>query len=230
MLIIIPGWRHSAAEWNSVSTQLTSQHIEHVTLDLPGFGTVPNDEPLQTLADLSQWCLQEITALQKDSTTPLVLFGHSCGGRIAAQLVAQGLTVEKLILCGSPNLYRPSTKTKLIKNLVMVSSPFKGLVPESLRQKLRSDDYQAVLDDPLRDLYLDVVRDDQSDILSKITCPTTLLWGEHDDAAPLWIGQELAQRLSNSTLDIIPHAGHNLHYEKPQLLAAKIAQYVAQAN
>jgi pimeloyl-ACP methyl ester carboxylesterase len=229
MLLIIPGWMHDAAQWNTVSELLDRNNVEHQVLDIPGFGTVPCDENLQTIDDLATWCKEQIDIIKITTDTPLVLFGHSCGGRIALQLVADGLAVNHLILCGSPNLYRPSLKTRAKKLLATLGAPFKSYIPERLREKLRSDDYEAVRGSDLQDLYTDVVRDDQTDLLGSITVATTLLWGELDEAAPLWIGRELGAKLPTATLEILPKLGHNLHHENPGLLAGKLTCYVKTA-
>jgi len=226
MVIIIPGWMHAASEWKQVSDLLHERQIEHAVLDIPGFGAVALDPAIKCFADLCQWCLDEIILLQSRSTSPLVLFGHSCGGRVAVQLVAEGLEVQHLILSGSPNLYRPSFKTKLVKALAGLGRPFKHQVPEQLRQKLRSADFAAARDTQMLPLYQSVVTGDQGDILPNITAKTTLLWGECDEAAPLSIAQEMLPLITGSQLAVIPHAGHNLHHEKPQLLTAKITTYV----
>ena len=227
MVIIIPGWMHAASEWKQVSDLLHERQIEHAVLDIPGFGTVAPDPAINTLTDLCRWCAIEIDRLQRPSTSPLVLFGHSCGGRVAVQLAAEGLEVQHLILSGSPNLYRPSFKTKLVKALAALARPFKHQVPEQLRQKFRSADFAAARDTQMLTLYQSVVTGDQRDILPNIAAKTTLLWGECDEAAPLSIAQEMLPLIAGSQLAIIPHAGHNLHHEKPQLLAAKITTYVA---
>jgi pimeloyl-ACP methyl ester carboxylesterase len=226
MLVIIPGWMHDSAQWSVVCDLLTSRNIEHGVIAIPGFGTVTADPNIATMDDLSQWCLQQITNVQSTSATPLVLFGHSCGGRVALQLVAEGLPVQQLILCGSPNLYRQSSKAKCIAWLVALATPLKPLLPEWIKSKVRSDDYAVARGSVMQTLYASVVQSDQSTLLPLVTTQTRLLWGAQDSAAPLHNARELHERLVNSTLEVIPQAGHNLHHDKPHLLAAKIASYV----
>lgn len=227
MLVIIPGWRHAASDWQAVSFTLNRHGIQHKILDIPGFGTIPTNPTIKTLDDLSLWCKAQITNLQSESNRPLILCGHSCGGRVALKLVAEGLAVDQLILCGSPNLYRPTLRVKVITVFAMLARPIRSLVPYSIRRKFRSDDYENAKNSPLQDLYLDVVQDDQTHVLELVQCPVALIWGENDEAAPVWIAHELLERLKQATLTIIPLGGHNLHHDKPQLLAAKIAKYAS---
>ena len=222
MLIIIPGWMHVAAQWEDVSELLRQCNIEHRILDLPGFGAVPYDEKIKTFAHLCSYVLVEIKQITDETNGEISLFGHSCGGRIALKLVADGLVVKDLILVGSPNLYRPDSKTQLIKVLTRILSPVKQLVPEIIKQRVRSADFEHVRGSTMQDLYADVVKDDQTNLLSKVNARIDLIWGEDDDAAPLKIAAEMHQKLPNSSLHILPNLGHNLHQENPRLLTGKI--------
>ncbi len=224
-MIIIPGWMHSADKWATVSKLLEQQGIENRVLDLPGFGSQPADVKIKTMSDVTEWCRNDIAHIAI-STTPITLVGHSCGGRIALQLVADGLQVEKLVLIGSPNLYRPAVSVRVIKVLVSVCRPIKPLVPHAIRVKLRSADYLEVKDTVMQELYTDVIKDDQTHLLSEITTKVELLWGENDKAAPLRIAQEMLTKLPSAQLTVLPKLGHNLHQENPLLLAGKLKNYV----
>ncbi|MFT5831735.1 MAG: pimeloyl-ACP methyl ester carboxylesterase [Candidatus Paceibacteria bacterium] len=226
MIIIIPGWMHSAAEWSVVSGLLEQQGVENCVLDLPGFGTVPIDESIKTMSDLTTWCKNKVTQIEENNTPPVTLVGHSCGGRIGLALVAEGMVLEKLVLIGSPNLYRPSRAIQLTKLLVSVMSPVKRFIPESLRHGLRSADYTQAAGTSMQDLYQNVIKYDQTNLLAKVTVPVQLLWGENDTAAPVRIARELDSKLQHSSLEIIPKLGHNLHHENPVLLAGKLKSYV----
>lgn len=226
MLVIIPGWMHAAKEWAVVSDILTRSNIEHTVLDIPGFGANPPDPDLSTMKDLVTWCESKVMTIQSQSQSPLILVGHSCGGRVGLQLAANELHMHKLVLIGSPNLYRPSTRVQLTRLLVAILRPFQSLIPASIRLKLRSDDYTAAKGTPMHNLYLSVVTEDQTELLHTISTHVQLLWGEHDTAAPVRIAREMHEKLSSSRLTIIPKLGHNLHHENPQLLAGKLKEYV----
>lgn len=230
MIIIIPGWKHTAADWQSVTALLETNGHKVVILDIPSFGTSVSKTKLETFDETVAWCKNQIESLVGDSIDAVHLFGHSYGGRIALRLVSEGLQVEKLLLCGSPNLYRPSISTKCKKAIAALLGPIKTIIPLRIRKKLRSADYENVIGTELESLFLDVISDDQTNLLPTISTPTILIWGKNDEAAPVWIAKELQAKIADSTLDIIPNAGHNLHLEKPQLLAAKINAYATTKN
>jgi pimeloyl-ACP methyl ester carboxylesterase len=217
---------HDAAQWDAVSKRLDNLKIKHVVLDFPGFGSVASDELIVEFKDLVTWSKTEIQHLTVDNDEPVTLLGHSCGGRIALALAVDNTDYHQLILVGSPNLYRPGLKVRIIKVITKLAAPVKFLFPTTLRRKLRSDDYDQAKESNMNELYRSVVINDQTALTSRVSTKVNLLWGEHDPAAPVHIAYELDKLLVDSTLTILPNLGHNLHQENPGLLAATINAYL----
>lgn len=230
MIIIIPGWMHTSSDWQQVKTRLEKNGQTVTVLDIPSFGKSSSVEKLKTFDDTVVWCKTAISKLSLNTKEQIYLVGHSYGGRIALRLVAEGQPVEKLLLSGSPNLYRPSLATIIIKRIVSFLKPIKSFIPIAVRRKLRSADYERAKGTELEKLFLDVIKDDQSELLDEVSVDTILIWGENDEEAPVWIAQELHNKLRKSHLEIIPNVGHNIHIAKPHLLAAKINSYVTKEN
>ena len=220
-LIILPGWGHNKEHWEAVSRLLTERNCNHTVLDLPGFGSEPYDPSFTTVDDVADWLDQ--TLQEKFDSAQLILCGHSYGGRVAASYLARHTHhCEKLILIGSPNLYRPAPTTRLKKRLAGILRPLKHFLPENARKALQSDDYKAAAGTELSALLKNVIPDDQAKLLPHIAVPTELIWGEHDDAAPLAIAKEVDALLPNSHLEIVQGGGHNLHLEKPDWLSGRL--------
>jgi len=217
---------HDAAQWAAVSLRLDALEIEHVIVDFPGFGTVPQADSIQDMADLVAWSKGEIERLTAGSTGPITLLGHSCGGRIALAVAAADTQYRQLVLIGSPNLYRPTLRVRLVKVLARLAAPVRCLLPAWLLASVRSQDYIQARATGMQSLYQSVVVDDQTALAVRIATKVQLLWGESDTAAPVRIAQELHQLLPDSTLKILPNLGHNLHHENPGLLAGTIALYL----
>jgi pimeloyl-ACP methyl ester carboxylesterase len=57
-----------------------------------------------------------------------------------------------------------------------------------------------------------------------------LFWGENDRIIPIKHGEALCSTLENCTLERFPGAGHFLHWEQPQALAAAILRYLETPN
>ena len=62
---------------------------------------------------------------------------------------------------------------------------------------------------------------DFSDSLQKVTCPVLVVCGEKDSANKR-ASMELADKLENARLQIIPGAGHEVNVEVPEVLAESI--------
>jgi len=58
---------------------------------------------------------------------------------------------------------------------------------------------------------------DSIDSLTKLNIPALIIWGEDDNSNPLSQGEKLQKLLPNSTLTVIPKAGHVSNTDEPQL-------------
>ena len=52
----------------------------------------------------------------------------------------------------------------------------------------------------MRATFVKVVNDDVSPVLRDVVCPVLLVWGENDDAVPLWMGQKMEKEMKNCFL------------------------------
>lgn len=57
--------------------------------------------------------------------------------------------------------------------------------------------------------------------------PTLFLWGERDAFAPPASGQDLAARMPEATLEVLPDAGHLPYLDQPETVAGAINRYLA---
>ena len=64
------------------------------------------------------------------------------------------------------------------------------------------------------------------DNLSKITCPTLVLWGEQDRWFPASNGEKLHARLPSSRLKILPNCGHDAAGGSPEAVNAAILEFL----
>lgn len=193
-------------------------------LTLPGFGDEPLPSDMTTLDDVVDWLTN--TLEKRAAKGPVILCGHSYGGRLAVLLASrQALPIKKLILVGSPNLYRPTVLTKLKKLLVRCAQPIEPLLPEALKARLRAEDFKRVRGTALAELYKNVFADDQAGQLQQCPQPTLMVCGDRDEAVSVATAREIANLLPHGELEIISRGGHNLHHESPQLLAGIIHRY-----
>jgi pimeloyl-ACP methyl ester carboxylesterase len=68
--------------------------------------------------------------------------------------------------------------------------------------------------------------DDFSGELNKITAPTLIVWGDQDAFCPRHDQEMLAAAIAGSQLVVYAGAGHALHWEEPERLAADLVAFV----
>ena len=84
---------------------------------------------------------------------------------------------------------------------------------EAAVQKYGSEDYKA-LDPELRKTFVKVVNQDLSDCLPRVKQPTLLLWGEKDDATPMWMAQRMEKEIPDCGLVVLQGGTHFAYLEQ----------------
>jgi pimeloyl-ACP methyl ester carboxylesterase len=67
-------------------------------------------------------------------------------------------------------------------------------------------------------------------LLTRITCPTLVLGAGHDVTFPVFHSQELARRLPDAHLRIIPEAAHGVVLEEPDVVTESIIEFIETAG
>lgn len=217
-IVILHGWGHSAALWNPIAENL-SRFGAVETWDLPGFG----DEPLVSaewgIADYAAWVEKKI-----GDAKDIVLIGHSFGGRVASLIASRRLSwLRALVLIGAPCIYRPSMA---IRAKSFVAHLVKPIVPAGIRRRLLTEDLRDAEDGGVGRVFRNAVTNNQTLTLPRIDVPTLLLWGEADDAAPVRLADEIHALVPGSKLVILPHLGHNVHIDNPNLTYGAIERFL----
>jgi pimeloyl-ACP methyl ester carboxylesterase len=73
----------------------------------------------------------------------------------------------------------------------------------------------AVRPETVRTQLFVMAEADQRDLLPRIAVPTLLLWGELDARSPLSVARQFEQAIADTTLVVIPSAGHLSNLEQP---------------
>jgi pimeloyl-ACP methyl ester carboxylesterase len=68
----------------------------------------------------------------------------------------------------------------------------------------------------LRALLYVMAETDQRDLLPRVTVPTLLIWGELDARSSLTVADQFERTIPDTTLVVIPGAGHVCHLERPE--------------
>jgi pimeloyl-ACP methyl ester carboxylesterase len=59
-----------------------------------------------------------------------------------------------------------------------------------------------------------VVNEDLSKLLKEIQTSTLLIWGDKDDATPLWMGKTMAKNMKDAALIIFEEDDHYAYYHQ----------------
>lgn len=201
-----------------------------ISLDLPGFGASP---PPPDVWGAREYADAVARLLRESETEPVVVVGHSFGGRVAASLAAEhGELVRGVVFVGAPLLRtavpgRPPTAYRVLRAMRK-----RGLVPESALERARSRygsaDYTAA-SGRMREVLVKVVNEEYSSELSRLKCPVALLWGDSDTDAPPGIAQRAAELVRDPVIvEVLQGIGHDVHRSAPEALAAAIDAVAAE--
>lgn len=216
-VVALHGWRRDRHDLVPAIEGLAA-----VSVDLPGFGASPEPPAAWGAADYAEVIVDVVTELG----APVVLLGHSFGGRVAVALAAaRPELVSGLVLTGVPLLRtsaaaRPPLAFRLTRALHK-----RGLVPDDRMEKLRrsrgSADYQAA-SGVMRDVLVRVVNESYEAELTSLRCVTQLVWGELDTAAPLDMARSACALVGDATLQVLPGIDHFVPSRAPGALNAAL--------
>lgn len=232
-LVLLHGFTATGRGWDPVRRHVDRAIYDEVLApDLRGHGDASDRRPATigaAVADLAQ-------------DAPYALAGYSMGGRIALHLaLTQPELVRRLVListsAGLPDAgeraARRASDEELAEGLERAGLEtfvkwwggqplFAGQSPEvsaaSRRDRLRNtaDGLAASLRGMGTGTMVPVW-----DRLDELTMPATVVVGERD-AKFRALGEKLVNRLPDARLVVIPKAGHAVHLEQPEAVAAAV--------
>ncbi len=217
-VILLHGWGQNKEMMGMIYEHLKDRF--HVwAIDFPGFGE--SDDPSQA------WGVSDYEQLLKDmidqnGIVKPILIGHSFGCRVAIRYAADYPDqVYKMCLTGAAGI-RPKhdlqwqMRTKAYKAgkwFLKVTGQNEKL--EEMQKNAGSEDYRNAKG-IMKPTFVKVVNDDVSPVLKNVICPTLLVWGEYDTAAPLWMGQQMEKEMKDAGLAVFENDDHWAYWHQPQ--------------
>ncbi|PWB97105.1 alpha/beta fold hydrolase [Salinibacterium hongtaonis] len=213
-VVALHGWGRTGADFGTIVDGLNA-----LSIHLPGFGITPEPSAVWGSEDYANDLVDVLREIG-----PVVIVGHSFGGRVAVRLAAQHPELVKgLVLTGVPLLRlqaapKAAASYRLIRWLAR-----RGLVSqktlEAQKHKHGSADYRNA-SGVMRDIMVRVVGEDYRDDLVRITAPVRMVWGERDTAAPADAGRAASELIPGARFRTVAGAGHLLEGD----LAVEVAQ------
>lgn len=236
-LIILPGWGGCRDTWRGFLNFLEENPIESINdaevLNLPCFGDQPCPDEVWGVEAYADYVRKKI---RQDYTEDKVyLMGHSFGGAVAANLCYNNSDLVKKLILSAPAIIRPRNtlrraffgfiaKTgKIIFKLLFIEK-FELWAKKVLYKILRSDYNQT--SGIKRDIYKQIIREDQLDLISEIKTETLLIWGKKDKLLPFSHSEKIRKKMPNIDFVSVENGSHGLHKSNKAQLRSAITSFV----
>jgi pimeloyl-ACP methyl ester carboxylesterase len=213
-VLCLVGWGQDSQMFQ-LTADCLADRFRVTVVDYPGFGQSESMHEAWDVDGYVQW----LDALLKvlDVKDPIII-AHSFGARLA---IKYQLTrpVRKLILTGAAGI-RPKRSLdtvlriysfKVLKQIFKL--PFLVKYQEPLRKLFGSEDYKAI-SGVLRASFVKIVNEDLTPYLKHIEVPTLLIWGDQDDATPLWMGKKMEKEIKDAGLVVFENDGHYAYWNQ----------------
>ncbi|MDX1765970.1 MAG: alpha/beta hydrolase [Candidatus Saccharimonadales bacterium] len=231
VVLLLHGWQSDLTAFEGL-TQKLKENYRVIRPNLPGFGgsQVPSSD--WGVSDYSDFIAEYFEKLKVPS--PAVIIGHSMGGRIAMHGLAHNVfTAPKLVLIGSAGVPQSKSARSLgFLALAKIGKVVSIVLPGSIKQKLRSKLYGAAGSTDylnageLKQIFSNMINEDARKYAYKIKADTLLIYGKEDREAPPEFGKTFDRIIPNTTLEIIPNAGHFVHRDQAALVERKIQDFI----
>lgn len=226
-LIVLHGWGSNSEVMAPLAQGLSGLRTCLVP-DLPGFGASQPPGQAWTVDDYADFVEQFAADL---NLQPYDLLVHSFGGRIALKLCARPHNrghIGKVLITGGAGMKPRRSMQYYLKKYTAktLKAPF-AILPGTLREKalgwlrqtpiwksLGSSDYQK-LEGVMRETFVKTVTEYLEPCLPDIPNEVLLLWGEKDEAAPLYQARRMEEGIKNAALVVIEGAGHYAFLDNP---------------
>ena len=251
LVVFIHGLGSSAERWLDIPDAL-SLYFHTIAIDLPGFGG--SDKPsdieytIEAFSDIVRQFLDKVAMSEHgpENYKKLTLIGHSLGGYIALKIAAADHSnlLDKLVLIDSSgNLQRPTplleqylnaaknpSKEK-VRNIFeqMVANPL--LISDALVQgfidRINNPYSKHAFESALRHSANTQIGSENLNKIDQKGIPTLIVWGIYDKVIPASHSEIFKNAIKDSTVILIPRAGHAPFTEKPALVCEYLHRFLA---
>jgi pimeloyl-ACP methyl ester carboxylesterase len=256
-VVVVHGYRGEHHGLEPIIAELPS--VRFISPDLPGFGkSTPLTATDHSIDGYAKWLTAFVSALELPE--PPVVLGHSFGSIISSAAIVAGLALKSLILINPIAISGLRGPRPLATWLTVAYYRLAGRLPERVGFALLHNwlivqamsSSLAKTQDPVRRAWIhaehhrffnnfasrDVVVEgffasisaDVSEFAAAITVPTLLIAADLDDITPVAAQYDLQKLFPHATLRILTGVGHLIHYEVPELAAAAITDFLAEAG
>ena len=233
-LLLIHGFTDTSRSWSTLAPLLGRHRL--IIPDLRGHGGSDKPACCYAIGDLAHDVRLLMDAMKIGRAH---IVGHSLGSIVAQRLAADHPErVNRLVLIGSTGLPAVARGDWLWTNIMSLRDPIdrdsafirewvSGATPvdPQLLEAVRPETVAT----PLH-VWKGVARElavtATGRLAADIAAPTLILWGDKDSAFGQDAQAELRRQLPGARFLAFPGQGHNLHWERPDLVAAAIDRFL----
>lgn len=211
-LYIIHGWTYTVEPWSTTLKILRDNGISVKMLHVPGL--TEESKKVFSINDYMKWANENIP-------DGAIALGHSNGGRILLNLCAKKPgKLKRLILLDAAGIYEPTTKKKMVTVLAKIGKPLRKLplVDKVFHKLTGSTDYSKAPEN-MKKTLTNMLESDKDLDITKVTTPTTILWGEKDTITPPRHAEKMDELLPDSELKLYTNWTHAPYISSPDELA-----------
>jgi len=209
-----------------------------ILVNLPGFGGSPQAGP--ELGDYAD----AIAGLFDDLALPATadVLGNGLGGFVALSLaIRHGGRFERMVLVGSAVAFPEAGRATFRALAGKVEQDGMAPVADAAMRRMFPDEFiaahpeivagrEAVFKGIDPQVFAAACRAlaalDLGAELTRVENPTLIVVGARDEATPPALGRDLADRLANARLTLLPGLGHCPHIQDPDAFVAAIAPFL----
>jgi pimeloyl-ACP methyl ester carboxylesterase len=199
---------------------LLAAHIRVIALELPGFGASAVNERSRTLADLAGTCAEALAALGLGRA---VVMGHGLGASVALWLALGHKDIVRSLVLSAPDAIRlgpaaPEPAPAEARMAALHAHPERHKPPPAVTETERA--LVRRLKGPPRDPELEAK-------LPGLALPVLALFGTGDRISPPDAAYLYREKMPNCHVVMIYDAAHALEADRPEAVAALIADFIA---
>ena len=244
VLLLLHGFGSSLHTWEPWALAL-SEKYRVLRIDLPGAGLTGPD-PTGDYSDARGVSLL-LALLDQLGVDRATLIGHSMGGRLAWRFAAdQPQRVDKLVLVAPDGFASPGFEYGKPPEvgLALRAMPYalpKAMLrmglqpayadPKAMTEELSIRYHDMMLAPGVRGALIQrmeqMMLQEPTPFLKRISAPTLLLWGEKDAMIPVANAQDYLKVMPTARLVVLPAIGHLPHEETPAAALPALMDFLA---
>jgi pimeloyl-ACP methyl ester carboxylesterase len=210
-VLLLHGWGGSIESMELVFDALAKSY-NVFAIDFPGHGKSDLPPGPWAVSDYTDCLLRVMDNL--GLRRPHII-AHSFGGRVTIRLAKfHPDRVNRIVLVDSAGIRPPRPPKYYFKIALAKAGKFLARYGGSIGQGIRNFIYSRIGSKdyaqagPLRDTFIKVVNDDQTEMLSQVQSPTLLVWGADDKDTPLASAKIMEKLIPDASLVVFENAGH----------------------